>query len=444
MNSSSLRTRYLLGMLVDSIGSGMYLPLSLLYFHHTTGMSITQVGALMSAAAVVGLLSNPVSGMLVDRFGARAVVVGGYLLRAAGFAVYPFVDGPATMFLAVAVVAFGDVSFSPSIQSFIAAIAQGPARDRLLAVQRSMRNAGLGAGGLVAGAALALGSNAAFQMIVLGTGAAYLAAAALIRTIPLPITAGHTAACVSRKGGYRLVAGNRPFLALTVLNVPIALGYMVLSVSLPVYLTQELSAPNSLVGVLYAVNTVGIALLQIPVTRLLTRYRRTRAVAAGAAVFALSFALFAVLGLVSTGATLIIGVFAATALFTVGELMHGATASALVASAAPEATRGRHLAVYQLSWAVPTALAPAILTALLSLSATGMWLVLATGVAWAGLSMLRLERRLPTEAVRSRPDRGEQEAEPDQIAQPRREAQELIDRTINCRTTGRSERAKAR
>ncbi len=364
MKGSSIQPRYMLGMVIDATGSGMYLPLSLLYFHHVTGLPIPQVGAIMSAAALLGLIGNPVSGVLIDRYGARTVVVGGYLLRAAGFSIYPFVDSAVPMFLVVTLVAFGDVSFSPSIQSFIAEIVQGSARDKLLAAQRSLRNAGLGAGGLIAGAALALGTDSAFYVIVVSAAVAYVLAALLIRTIPVPRVPG--AAVPSRsKRGYRLVAGNRPFLGLTLLNVPTAFGYMVLSVSLPVYITQELNAPESLVGVLYAVNTVGIALLQIPVTRVLTNYRRTRAAALGGAVFCVAFLSFAALGMVSAGTPVLIGVFVATALFTLGELLHGATASALVASTAPEATRGRHLAVYQLSWAIPTALAPAVLTALL-------------------------------------------------------------------------------
>jgi MFS family permease len=393
----STQTRYMLGMVVDATGAGMYLPLSLLYFHHVTGLAITQVGAILSGAAVLGLIGNPMTGMLIDRFGARTVVVGGYLLRATGFAMYPFVDNGAVMFMVVALVAFGDVSFSPSIQSFIAEIVQGTARDKLLAAQRSLRNAGLGAGGLIAGALLAVGNDMAYHAIVVTTACTYVAAAGLIRTIPSRRVPG---AAVSRERGYRLVARNRPFLGLALLNVPTAFGYMVLSVSLPVYLTQVLHTSNSLVGVLYAINTVGIAVLQVPVTRTLIRYRRTRAVALGAAVFALSFVAFAVLGILSTGSVLIVGVFAATALFTAGELMHGATASALVASAAPEATRGRHLAVYQLSWAIPTALAPAVLTGLMSLSATTMWLVLAFGAGGAALGMVRLEARLPGQAVR--------------------------------------------
>ncbi|GAB3146537.1 MFS transporter [Microbispora hainanensis] len=421
----STQVRYMAGMVVDSTGSGMYLPLSLLFFHHVTGLPIERVGVIMTAAALFSLVANPIAGVLVDRFGARAVVVGGYLVRAVGFAAYPLVDSPLTMFLAVALVALGDGSYPPSIQSFVAAIARGADRDRLLAAQRSLRNAGLGAGGLIAGAALGLGSDAAYRVIVLVSAAAFAGAALILRTIPVPGGQDRTAAragaagtpapvAARGSGGYRLVLRDRTFLALTLQNVPTAFGYMVLSVALPVYVTQELDVPASLVGVLYAVNTVGIALLQIPVTRRLIRYRRTRTVAAGAATFGASFAAFALLAGVPVRPVALAGVFAATALFTLGEMLHGAPLSALVSSAAPEETRGRYMAVYQFSWAIPITLAPAVLTALLSLSPVSMWLLLAGGVSCSALTMLRLEPRLPARAVHARvPDDPENPEDPD-------------------------------
>ncbi|WP_333766514.1 MFS transporter [Streptomyces sp. IBSBF 2435] len=395
---SSVRSTYMLGMVVDATGSGMYVPLSLLYFHHVTGLSLTRVGVIVTTASVIGLVSNPVAGILIDRFSARAVLVGGYVLRAAAFCTYPLVHNGVVMFAVVLPVALGDTSYPPAIQSFVAEIVRGTERDKLLALQRSLRNAGLGVGGLIAGAALAIGDSG-YYVVVLGAAAGYLLSAGLLSTIRPSAPAQPAGGRVSRKGGYRMVARNRPFLGLTLLNIPTAFGYMVLSVALPVYLTRNLDAPVSLVGFLYAVNTVGIALFQIPVSRVVVRYRRTRAVALGASIFALSFGTFAVLGRLSTGAALAVGVFTATAAFTVGELLHGATASALVAQAAPEETRGRHLAVYQLSWAVPIALAPTVLTGLLSVSATGMWLLLAAATAASALGVLRLERTLPAAAV---------------------------------------------
>ncbi|MGL5859410.1 MAG: MFS transporter [Angustibacter sp.] len=408
-----MKKRYLCGMAVDATGAGMYLPLSLLYFHHVTGLPFERVGLLLTGGALFALVGNPIAGSLVDVLGPRAVVVGGYLVRAAGFASYPLVDSAATMFLAVALVAIGDGSFPPAIQSLVAQIARGAERDGLLAAQRSLRNAGLGVGGMVAAGALGLGSDAAYTVIVLGTAVAYLVAAAIIGSIRQAVAASTIGPAA--RGGYRAVFADLPFLGLTALNVPIAFGYMVLAVALPVYLTTQLNAPPSLVGTVYAVNTIGIAVLQVPVTRVLVRFRRTRTVAAGAVVIGASFAGFALLDAVlgpaagsvsSATAVLLVGAFGATALFTLGELLHGASASALVSSAAPVATRGRYLSVYQFSWAVPTATAPAALTWLMSISATVMWIVLAAGVVGSALLVLRLERRLPREAVYPRPSGG--------------------------------------
>jgi MFS family permease len=399
----STQWRYRLCMAIDSAGYGMYLPLSLLYFHRVTGLPIARVGFILTAAALVGMIANPVSGGLVDRYGARAVLIGGYLLRAAGFGAYALVTTQAEMWIIATVVAFGTTSFQTAIQAFVAEIAQGGSRDRLFAAQRSIRNAGLGVGGLTAGALVSLGSTTAYHAIVLTSAVAFLAAALLVAGIPAadPVARGRSAP--RERGGYRAVVRNRPFLLLTLANVPTALGYMVLSVSLPVYLTQVLHAAPSWAGVLYAVNTAGIALFQVPVTRLLVRYRRTRAAAFGQLIFALSFLLFAAVGALPGDIALLIGLFAGVALFTAAELLHGTTASGLSASAAPDTLRGRHLAFYQFSWAIPIAVAPAVLTALLAASPTGMWLLLAAGTAGSALSLVRLEPLLPARAVHIAP-----------------------------------------
>ncbi|HET9059445.1 MAG TPA: MFS transporter [Acidimicrobiales bacterium] len=400
--------RYIVGMAVDATGNGMYRPVSLLYFHFVTKMPLTRVGIVLTSAALLALISNPVAGMVIDAVGARASVVGGYLLRAGAFTAFPFVHNEWTMFAVLAVVALGDGSYQPSIQSFVAATVAGAERDKLIAVQRSLRNAGLGAGGLLASVALAAGTNRAFYAIVLTNAASFVVAAILIRSIPAPSHARATTAsgAMTSKKGYRAVVRDRVFVGLTLANVPVAFGYMVLSVVLPVFVTQHLKEPSSLAGALYAVNTIGIAALQVPISRRLTRYRRTRVALAGGMVFVSSFLVFAGLDIGVGRPVLLAGVFFATAIFTVGELLQGATTSALAASAAPAQARGRYLAFYQFSWAVPSALAPAVLTGLLSVSAALLWLVLAGGVAAAMAALVLLEQKLPTDAVwPSTPDR---------------------------------------
>jgi MFS family permease len=425
--SRPARRRYWLCMAIDSFGYGAYLPLSLLYFHRVTGLPIARVGFILTAAALIALaFGNTLSGTLVDRYSARAVLVGGYLVRALGFGAYALVSNQAEMFVTATLVALGTISFQPAIQALVAEMARGHSRDRLIAAQRSIRNAGLGGGALIASAIVSLHSIAAYRAIVLIGGVSFLAAALLVLGIRVArsqqpgaaaaqIVAGEArtgsqagaaseagasaAQGAAERGGYRAVLRNRPFFLLTMITFPVALGYMVLSVSIPVYITQVLHASAAWAGLMYAFNTAGIAFLQIPVTRALSRIRRTRACVLGQTMFGLAFVTYAAAAALPRGTPVLIGLFAGTAMITAGELLHSATTYALTASAAPDRQRGRHLAFYQFSWEIPRAAAPAVLTALLAASPTAMWLLLAAGMAGSALFLIRLEPRLPVEAV---------------------------------------------
>jgi MFS family permease len=397
--SRSFQRRYWLCMTVDAVGYGIYLPLSLIYFHRVTGLSLTRVGFVITVASLLALVSTPLTGSLVDRYGARTVLLGGYLVRAAGFGGYALVRNQTEMLLAATVAAFGTTSFSSAIPAFVSEIAKGPSRDKLIAVQRSVRNAGLGAGALAASAIISLHSLAAYHSIVLCSSAAFLAAALLVAGLPSPGPVARRGG-PRKRGGYRAVIRNRPFLLLTLATAPVALGYMTLSVSLPVYMIQVLHVVPSWAGVMYAINTAGIALLQLPVTRLVVKHRRTRACALGEMLFALAFILYAAASMLPGTGAVLGGLVVATIVFTFAELLHGATSSALSASAAPEELRGRHLAFFQFAWTIPIAVAPAVLTALVALSPYALWLVLAAGVTGSALLLVfRLEPRLPAEAV---------------------------------------------
>lgn len=141
---------------VSAVGIGMYVPFSLVFFHHVTGLSFALVGVVMTATGLAGLAFMPLAGSAVDRFGARRIVLVLYALRALGFALYPFA-GSLPAFAAVALVtALADRSFPAVQQSLIGEVARGAARDRLQASLRALQNAGMGAGALIVSGVLAL------------------------------------------------------------------------------------------------------------------------------------------------------------------------------------------------------------------------------------------------------------------------------------------------
>ncbi|OEJ32017.1 MFS transporter [Streptomyces subrutilus] len=400
----------LFGIGISAVGIGMYVPFSLVFFHHVTGLSFTLVGLVLTVTGVAGLVFMPLAGTAVDRFGAKKVNLVLYGIRAAGFALYPFA-GSLPAFAAVALVtALADRSFGVVQQSLIGEVAQGSARDRLQASTRALQNAGMGAGALLVSGVLALWGTGGFTYTAWGNALAFALAGLLVsRVRPLrAANAAPLAAGPARQApaGYRTVLRDRPFLGLTAANFLTALGYAALSVLFPLYLSTWLAAPDSLTGAAFTLNTALCAGAGVLIAGRVRRSgaRRTRSAALGAVLFAAAFAGQIVLGTLRPGqSATLVALLAIVVVYTLGELVHSPSGGALSVSAAPEAVRGRYLATYQLSYSLATALAPALFTALLSVDGRLPWAVLTVAALGAALALLRLERHLPAQAVHPEP-----------------------------------------
>lgn len=411
----------LLGIGISAVGIGMYVPFSLVFFHHVTGLSFPLVGLVLTVTGVTGLVFMPLAGTAVDRYGAKRVTLVLYGIRAAGFALYPFA-GSLPAFAAVALVtALADRSFGVVQQSLIGEVARGSARDRLQASTRALQNAGMGAGALLVSGVLGLWGPGGFTFTAWGNALAFALAGLLVSRVrpltaaaravpPAAVAAGAvplaTGAVPAEPAGYRDVLRDRPFLGLTAANFLTALGYAALSVLFPLYLSTWLAAPDSLTGAAFTLNTALCAGTGVLVAARVRRSgaRRTRSAALGALLFAAAFTGQIVLGTVRPGqSATLVALLAIVVVYTLGELVHSPSGGALSVSAAPEAVRGRYLATYQLSYSLATALAPALFTALLSIDGRLPWAVLTAAALGAALALLRLERHLPVHAVHAEP-----------------------------------------
>ncbi|MFD7630578.1 MFS transporter [Streptomyces sp. NPDC059851] len=398
----------LVGVGISAVGIGMYIPFSLVFFHHVTGLSFPLVGLVLTATGLAGLAFMPLAGSAVDRFGAKRANLVLYAVRALGFALYPFADSlPA--FAAVALVtALADRSFPVVQQSLIGEVALGSARDRLQASLRALQNAGMGAGALIVSGVLALWGTSAFTHTAWGNAFAFALAGLLVARVR-PAAGAPAGSAARGPAGYRMVLRDRPFLGLTAANFLTALGYAALSVLFPLYIATWLHGPDSLTGAAFTVNTALCAGIGVLVASRVRRSgaRRTRSAAFGALLFAAAFVGQIVLGTLRPGQTVtLVALLAIVVVYTLGELVHSPSGGALSVSAAPEAVRGRYLATYQLSYSLATALAPSLFTTLLAVDGRLPWAVLAVAALGAAFALIRLERHLPAGAVYAEPPAG--------------------------------------
>jgi Na+/melibiose symporter-like transporter len=382
-------------LLVDALGTGLFAPFSLLYFHVAVGLPLPAVGLALSVATAATLPVAPLTGSLVDRFGARRVVIFAQLSQGAGFIAYLFVGSVPALVPSALLVAVGQRMFWSALFTLLAEISAPGERDRWYGLAGATQNAGFGAGGLLSGLAVAAGGLAGYYLVVAANAASFLLAAGLL-LFRVPARAG-----AGRHGGdgYSVVLRDRPFLGLTAANAAFALCNVMLVIGMPVFVIESLGAPAWLPGVLLASNTALVAGAQTVAVRAVEPHRRTRALALAALLWC-GWCTATALAFSVPASLLVPYLLLAIGVFTLAELIHAPTSNALAAAAGPVALRGRYLATFQFSWATASFVAPGLFTLLFAVGPALPWVVVGTLALLAGSSVLRLEGRLPPGAVR--------------------------------------------
>jgi MFS family permease len=123
-------TPLFLALGINAFGAGMFFPFAILYYQAATSLSVASIGLALTSATLVTLAVNPVTGVLVDRLGARRLVVAGNCLEAVGFAAYLAVSSAATLFAAALLATAGTRMFFASSSALIAESVAGIERDR--------------------------------------------------------------------------------------------------------------------------------------------------------------------------------------------------------------------------------------------------------------------------------------------------------------------------
>ncbi|HZR42979.1 MAG TPA: MFS transporter, partial [Ktedonobacteraceae bacterium] len=112
-----------LAFLIDSLGTGLYQPFSLLYFQKIAHLDLPSIGGVLTIATILTLPMNLITGSLVDRFGARRLVVVSQILQAIGFLGYLIVRDIPSLFATAFFVTTGNRVFYAAATTLIAEVA---------------------------------------------------------------------------------------------------------------------------------------------------------------------------------------------------------------------------------------------------------------------------------------------------------------------------------
>jgi MFS family permease len=384
-----LRGRYRLvaAAAVDTLGVGLFLPLSLYYFTVTTDLPVAAIGAVTSAATLAALLVAPWAGRLTVRRGPRTTSVASNLVSACGYLGYLFVHDLPLLFVAVFVVMAGDRMYFAAWPTLVADVAGRDELDAWYAVFQASGAGCLGLGALISGALLAGSSAAVLKTLLLINALTSVVAAVL--TASLKTDAGRRreperGGADGSRGRYREILRDRHFRRLLAAQMLIATAWTMPGTFLPLYLVRTLHMPLWYAMTCFSLNYFLMFAGQMSVTRLVQGIPRNVIMAAGAGCFFAAAAVIAVASLVdrATGFGVIL---AGIVLFSLGEMLCVPTGNAMVAAHAPDSIRGMYMAVFQLTGAIAYGVGPGVVGALFALDSR---LVLAAVACFVALGAL--------------------------------------------------------
>ncbi|MET8846485.1 MFS transporter [Amycolatopsis sp. NPDC004625] len=175
---------FLAATLIDALGSGLWVPFALLFLVHGQGMGLVDAGASLSTGALLALVTGPATGAAMDRFGPRALLIAGNLVRLAAFTAYPLAHTSWPVIAVSAVAGFGDRLFWTCNAPMVARLTTGSDTDRVLATQTVGRFAGAGIGAAAMALLPTITSPWAFHLLAYVNAASFAVAAVLIRLLP--------------------------------------------------------------------------------------------------------------------------------------------------------------------------------------------------------------------------------------------------------------------
>src|SRR5690349_16414819 len=96
------------GVFVNALGCGAVLPFEVIHLHDGRGFSFGAAGLIAGTVTGVAVAVAPLSGPLIDRFGARAAAAGAGAALGIGYAGLAFAQTELTAFAAAVVAGAGN------------------------------------------------------------------------------------------------------------------------------------------------------------------------------------------------------------------------------------------------------------------------------------------------------------------------------------------------
>ena len=336
--------------LVNRAGS-MILPFLVLYGTRERGFSSEQAGLLVTFFGLGTMLAAPLAGRLADRFSPLAIMQGSLVLGGALAIALP----AARSFPAVAAGIFLWSVLSESYRApalaIVGQLTTPEQRKPAFALARLAVNLGLSIGP-AAGGFLA---ERSFRALFVVDGVTSLVAGVFLIVLAprIGLPARPAAVPETRAGGTRSALRDPAFLYFLFALLPVLCVFFQSFGGMALYVVRDLGVSTSMFGLVIAINTVLIVLLDVPINAATAAWPHARAFLLGCTLVGIGFGALAFVRTVPAIAATVV-------VWTFGEIFVFASMNALASELAVPERRGEYMGLYQMAFSASFLIGPAL------------------------------------------------------------------------------------
>jgi len=389
----ALTRRLLFGNFLSSLGSGLTLPLLIVYLHQVRGFSLLTAALVVAWMSISGLVATGPVGAAIDRVGPKPVMLICLVVQMFATLSWAFVHNGTQAYLVASFSALGQSGLWPAQNTMVARMVPAQQRQNIFGISFMFLNLGLGIGGLLSALIVDLNDPSSFLRLYSIDACSYLLYLLVLFSIPNFVP---DAQDKHEPGSYRDLLADRKliyyFLA-TLLMLICGYGSLMdagIAPLLTVFAHQSAKA----LGPIWAINTFLIVIGQIYFLKLVKGRSRSRMLQVVCLLWALSWIVLAS-GLKLPGLWPAVMAALAMGIFACGEMVWSPVGPALPNDLAPEHLRGRYNAVSSLNWSLAGSIGPALGGFMLSRQLPYQWiLILLLGCAISAVLADRLRKQL--------------------------------------------------
>jgi MFS family permease len=375
---------------VNMFGRSAFLTLTVLFATMRIGLPAGTTAIILTIANGVGLVTAAIAGHLADRIPTRSMLTVTMAVEGVALCAVPWAENALALGrVALTFVGANRATYAARSATIAYAFNSGN-RAGSRAIVKMANNAAVAIGSSAAAIPVMLDTTGSYRIAFAVAGCATVTAGVICRRLP-PIT---SPARSQLRPAATPTQSRSPFLDLrylgvTVLSGLLAMQFGVAEVGVPLWITAHTSAPRVLITLAFAINTVLIVILQLPLSRGTDEVTKAAKVTAYAG--ALMFAACAVYALsavpvAALAAALLVG---AVVCHTLAEIFSSAGTWGLSYELANQSRAGAYQGVFALGTALGGMGAP-IVSALAVGSGLFGWCALGAVFLLAGLGIRAL------------------------------------------------------